>query len=355
MQAAVYSFSARGAELSRSVRDFLLSIGFSVRTETVAKYAEAAGVAPMTPGYRESCAEAFRSCQAIVFVGAAGIAVRAVAPLLQSKLTDPAVISVDEGGSFVIPLLAGHIGGANELARCLAAYLGATACVTTATDVNGLFAVDEWAARNRMVISSMKAAKDFAAALVNNEITGFCCDEAFAVKGSLPRNVEQGTGRAVGMAVTLDKGLAPFGETLRLMPKIVHLGIGCRRGTPLENIEALVLPRLEELRLDLRCIAGIASVDLKKDEQGLLAFARKYNVPARFYTADELNGVEGDFTPSAFVQSVVGVSNVCERSAVRDAGGGRLLLKKTSLNGVTLAVAAENLVLDFAKTGLKTE
>lgn len=355
MQAAVYSFSARGAELSRLVRGFLLSSGFSVRTETVARYAEAAGIEPMTPNYRESCAAAFRDCDALVFVGAAGIAVRAVAPLLQSKLTDPAVISVDECGRFVIPLLAGHIGGANELARCLAACLGAQACVTTATDVNGLFAVDEWAARNHMAISSMKAAKDFAAALVNNEITGFCCDEDFTVISPLPRNVEQGTGHAVGMAVTLDRELAPFGETLRLMPRIVHLGIGCRRGTPLANIEALVLPQLEKLRLDLRCIAGIASVDLKKDEQGLLAFARKYNAPASFYTAAELESVEGEFTPSAFVKSVVGVSNVCERSAVRDAGGGRLLLKKTSLNGVTLAVAAENLVLDFAKTGLKTD
>ncbi|WP_293728949.1 cobalamin biosynthesis protein, partial [uncultured Phascolarctobacterium sp.] len=127
-----------------------------------------------------------------------------------------------------------------------------------------------------------------------------------------------------------------------------------RRNTPLENIEALVLPQLEALGLDKRCVAGIASVDLKKDEQGLLAFARKYNFPAAFYTAGELNAVEGDFTPSSFVQSVVGVSNVCERSAVKDSGG-RLLLRKTSLNGVTLAVAAEDLVLDFGHTGLKTK
>ncbi|MFU2360377.1 MAG: cobalamin biosynthesis protein, partial [Phascolarctobacterium sp.] len=102
-------------------------------------------------------------------------------------------------------------------------------------------------------------------------------------------------------------------------------------------------------------VVAIASVDLKKDEQGLLAFAKKYNFAANFYSADELNSVAGDFTPSAFVQSVVGVSNVCERSAVKDSKGGRLLLRKTSLNGVTLAVAAENLVLDFARTGLKTD
>ena len=105
--------------------------------------------------------------------------------------------------------------------------------------------------------------------------------------------------------------------------------------------------------LDKRSIAGIASVDLKKDEQGLLAFAEKYKFPAHFYSADELNALEGDFTPSAFVQSVVGVSNVCERSAVRDSNCGRLALRKTSRNGVTLAIAVEDLVLDFQHTGLK--
>lgn len=352
MRAAVFSFSARGAALAQRLAGVLRDIGYEAEAMTVAKYAEATGLAPMLPDYKAACAAAFESCEALIFVGAAGIAVRAIAPHIKSKLTDPAVVSVDERGNFVIPLLAGHIGGANELARYLAAALGATACVTTATDVNGLFAVDEWAARNSMVISSLLPAKDFAAALVANEEVGLYYDEAFSVKGALPKLVKCDSTLPVGMAVTLNSRLAPFKTTVRLLPKIVHLGIGCRRNTPLENIEALVLPELERLQLDLRTVKALASVDLKKDEQGLLAFARKYKLAANFYTADELNSVAGDFTPSAFVKSVVGVSNVCERSAVRDSGG-RLLLRKTSLNGVTLAVAAEPLVLDFSKTGLK--
>ena len=344
MRAAIFSFSARGAELSKKVAEYLHSIGYETELQTVAKYAEQTGIAPMLPDHNGACAAVFNKCQALVYVGAVGIAVRTIA-----------VISVDERGSFVIPLLAGHIGGANELSRCLAAALGATACVTTATDVNGLFAVDEWAARNRMVLCSLAAAKDFAAALVGDEKVGLYYDKEFQLTGSLPKLVVEDSSLPVGMAVTLQKHLQPFATTVRLLPKIVHLGIGCRRNTPLENIEALVLPELEKLQLDKRSVVAIASVDLKKDEQGLLAFAKKYNFAANFYSADELNSVAGDFTPSAFVQSVVGVSNVCERSAVKDSKGGRLLLRKTSLNGVTLAVAAENLVLDFARTGLKTD
>ena len=354
MEAAIYSFSLRGAQLSKRVAAVLEKLGYGVSNKTVAKYAEQAGLAPLLPDHKVACGQDFSRCQLLVFVGAVGIAVRTIAPYINSKLTDPAVLSLDEQGNFVIPLLAGHIGGANEMARYVAASLDATACVTTATDVNGLFAVDEWAARNNMVLCSLKAAKDFAAALVAGERVGLYLDAGFEVQGALPKQVEFNGSLPIGMAITLSSRLQPFrGATVRLLPKIVHLGIGCKRNTPLERIEELVLPELERMDLDKRSIAGIASVDLKKDEQGLLAFAEKYNFPAHFYSADELNALEGDFTPSAFVQSVVGVSNVCERSAVRDAKCGRLALRKTSRNGVTLAIAVEDLVLDFQHTGLK--
>ena len=354
MEAAIYSFSLRGAELAKHIEAVLSDLDYSVSNKTVAKYAEQAALAPMLPDHNAACGEDFARCQLLVFVGAVGIAVRTIAPYIKSKLTDPAVLSIDERGNFVIPLLAGHIGGANEMARYVAAALEAQACVTTATDVNGLFAVDEWAARNNMVLCSLKAAKDFAAALVAGDTVGLYVDAGFEIVGDLPKQVEINGSLPIGMAVTLSKRLAPFRQaTVRLLPKIVHLGIGCKRNTPLERIEELVLPELERLDLDMRSIAGLASVDLKKDEQGLLAFAKKYNLPARFYTAEELNALEGDFTPSSFVQSVVGVSNVCERSAVKDAAGGRLALRKTSRNGVTLAIAVEELVLDLQHTGLK--
>lgn len=355
MRAAVYSFSLRGAELSKSVGTLLTSLGYKVRVETLPKYAAEAQLPAMEDNHYQVTEAAFKDCQAIVYVGSVGIAVRSIAPFLKSKLVDPAVISVDERGNFVIPLVAGHIGGANELARVLAADLEAQACVTTATDVNGLFAIDEWAARNGMVICSLLAAKNFAGALVHNDTVG--CYSDFPVVQPLPRQIEltQEQGKyPVGMAVTLDKTLQPFEVTCRLLPKIVHLGIGCRRGTTLEAIEDLVLPQLERLKIDRRCVVGVASVDLKKDEQGLIAFAEKYHWPLRFYSADELAAVKGDFTASSFVAGVVGISNVCERSAVKSSGG-ELLLPKTSLNGVTLAVAAARLTLDLNKTGLKTE
>ena len=152
-----------------------------------------------------------------------------------------------------------------------------------------------------------------------------------------------------GLAITKNRNVNPFDLTVQLWPRNIYLGIGCRRGTTLESIETLVLPKLKELGIDLRTIVGVASVDLKKDEAGLLNFAAKYNWEISFFTAEELQNAAGEFSSSDFVKSVVGVSNVCERSAVLAANNGSIISSKCSLNGVTLAVAEADIVLDFEK------
>ena len=151
------------------------------------------------------------------------------------------------------------------------------------------------------------------------------------------------------MAITKNRNVKPFDVTVQLWPRNIYLGIGCRRGTTLESIETLVLPKLKELGIDLRTIVGVASVDLKKDEKGLLAFAEKYRLPISFYTAAELESQQGEFSSSEFVQSIVGVSNVCERSAVAASEGGSIILSKTSQNGVTLAIAKKDWLINFSK------
>lgn len=344
MQAVLFSFSRRGGVLNASVGRFLADMGYEAMCYTMPKFADACEGLTATSDYKTVCAEAFKTAELLVFVGASGIAVRAIAPHVKSKTTDPAVLVIDEQANFVISLLSGHIGGANEMARKIAAEIGAQAVVTTATDVNKLFAVDEWAAKNGMAIENMKSAKVFAAALVAGEKTGFYSD--YPLKGTLPVNVEQCENAATGMAITTDSNKKPFGTTVVLLPQIVHLGIGCRRNTPMEKIETFVLAELARHGIDIRCVKGIASVDLKASEQGLLQFMEKYNLPGVFYSAEELKEAQGEFTPSAFVQSIAGVDNVCERAAVL-ASGGKLTVKKTAHDGVTLAIAEEPLTIDF--------
>lgn len=346
MNAIVFSFTRNGAKISLELQKYLDSCGFETGIFTTRRYRDVdPSLREISPSLQVMCKEAFSRCRLMIFVGATGIAIRSIAPYIRSKTRDPAVISIDEQGKFVIPLLSGHIGGANSLASGIAGYLKAVPVITTATDVNDLFAVDEWAARRNMSIINMGAAKTFASYLVDCKKVGVKSE--FPIRGTLPRGLVLAEEGPVGMVISLRKTVQPFVETVVLRPRILHLGIGCRRGTPMDTIEELVLQELKKLKVTMSVVKGIASIDVKKDEQGLLTFAKEYALPVRFYSAEELNAVEGNFIPSAFVAKTVGVDNVCERAAVLDSQGGKLLLHKTGRNGVTLAVAAENYVVEF--------
>ena len=346
MNAIIFSFTRNGAKISLKLQKYLDSCGFKTGLITTRRYKEIdPALKEISPSLQEMCKEAFSTCRLLIFIGATGIAIRSIAPYIRSKTRDPAVISIDEQGKFVIPLLSGHIGGANSLATGIAAFLKAVPVITTATDVNDLFAVDEWAARHLMSIFNMDAAKTFASYLVDYKKVGVKSD--FPINGSLPKGLVLAEEGPVGMAISLRKSVQPFVETVVVRPRILHLGIGCRRGTSMDQIEEIVMQELTKLKVTLSVVKGIASIDVKKDEQGLLTFAEEYALPVRFYSAEELNAVQGEFTPSAFVAQTVGVDNVCERAAVLDSGGGKLMLRKTSRNGVTLAIAAEDFVVNF--------
>ena len=344
MKAKVFCYSLRGKETALKAAE-ILKKEYEAEISLFAPERmadETFGPIPRPSG--DFYGEHFRESDLFLSVGSVGICVRHVAPYVKSKVTDPAVIVIDELGQHIIPVLSGHIGGANGMTRVLAAGLGGEPVITTATDINGKFAVDEWAAKNGFAISSMKTAKDYAAAILERDLP---LKSDFPVKGELPkgtRRAEDKEESETGLLISWRTD-EPFKETLRLIPKCLALGIGCRRGTPEEAIEEAVKTVLADNGIDRRAVSAIASIDLKKDEEGLLAFANRMGIDPVFYTAEELLAVEGDFTPSEFVKSITGVDNVCERSALKK--GGRLIVKKTALNGVTVAVSVKNMEVEF--------
>ena len=149
----------------------------------------------------------FKKDNVLIYIGAVAIAVRAIAPFVKDKTTDPAVLAIDEAGTFVIPVLSGHLGGANEYAREIAGLLGAVPVITTATDIRGEFAVDVFAARHDLQISGMKLAKEFSAALLRGE------DAVFTVS---PRTCPD--------------------RRLNLIPKCLVVGMGCKKGRSKEEL-----------------------------------------------------------------------------------------------------------------------
>ena len=324
MTVAVIAFTRRGAELGRK-----LAAALGGALYAPARFAADAGAEPVSALAAWTAAR-WEDSDALVFVGAAGIAVRAVAPHVRDKFTDPAVVSVDEEGRFAVPLLSGHVGGANELALRVAELTGGQAAVSTATDVNGLFAVDVWAREQGLAITDRALAREVSAALLEGKAVGFASDFGHPC----PAGLTQGPAE-IGVWVTARTGAGPFSRTLRLAPKGLILGVGCRRGTEraaIEEAAAEALAGYEPL-----AVAAVATIDLKQDEPGLLAFCAARGLPLLTFSAGELSAVAGDFTPSDFVKGVTGVDNVCERAAA--AAGGRIVVPKLAKNGVTASVA----------------
>lgn len=307
-------------------------------------------LAEALPGKAERCGEtrslqswteaAFPSSQALIFVGAAGIAVRAIAPYVKSKAQDPAVVVVDEKGQFAIPILSGHLGGANDLARKIAALIGAQPVITTATDVNRVFAVDEWAKRQNCHVANPERIKLVSGKLLSGrEVTVRC---PWPVAGKLPALVRLGEEKP-DVNVDIHKS---FQEALCLVPRIAVLGVGCKKGTTREALERAFEKLLRTYSLYPQAVCRICSIDLKKEEPGLLAFAQAHGWHFETFSARELAAAPGEFSASGFVKSVTGVDNVCERSALLGSGG-TLIIKKNAGDGITMAVAVEPYAPDW--------
>ena len=296
----------------------------------------------------------FAEKRAMIFVSATGIAVRAIAPWIRDKMTDPPVVTVDEGAQFVIPLLSGHVGGANELARHIADWLEAVPVITTATDVNGKFAVDLFASAYHMTIIDRKEAKNISAAVLEGKQIGVFSD--LPIK-KLPDGFVMDRWCEEHICITVQAPSFPEKKAsyLRLGPRAVVLGVGCRRGTDPEFMKEKVFALLKEHGIDPAAVKAIASVDVKQDEPAVLGLKQVFDgeclhqpCEQRFYTPEQLNQVPGDFKESAFVKKQIGVGNVCERSAC--AAGGKLLVEKQAGDGITLAAALEwQGELDFSK------
>jgi cobalt-precorrin 5A hydrolase len=179
----------------------------------------------------------------------------------------------------------------------------------------------------------MPMAKEVSASVLSGERIGFFSD--IPVVNKLPEYFSENEKNRVNIKV----GIGPVpSDTLLLVPEGLCLGIGCKRGTACSDIECAVSDFLDSIGVPIECISNAASIDLKKDEAGLLEFFEKHGINAAFYGADELNSIEGNFTKSDFVRQKTGVDCVCERAAVLNTGG-KLMVGKTRFSGITLALA----------------
>lgn len=284
-----------------------------------------------------------------IFIGATGIAVRKIAPLLRDKTSDPAVLSCSESGSHVVSLTSGHLGGANRLARRVARVTGGQAVVSTATDVNGLPAFDEAAAQEHARILNTDAIRALNAALLSGEPVAFCgsrsvFDRHFAATGQVAYAESPQAVTARHIVLWDAEGTLPENvQHLDITSKSFVLGVGCRRGVEPLELRLIAEGYLSDLGLRREHIAAIASCDVKADEPAILELGEKWQVPLEFHAAARLDAVPVP-TPSAKVREKVGTSSVSEAACLLSAGYGstpqpKLYAPKAAFGDVTLALA----------------
>ena len=381
MKVSIISFTLKGIELSLKIKK-----AFSGETEeelclyTKCSHAEKSlterklteknlaekdlvesGLSYVEQPLTEWTGEQMKEHRSLLFIGACGIAVRAIAPFLTDKLNDMPVLVMDEQGRFVIPILAGHVGGANELALSLAERMGSTPVITTATDLNHCFAVDLFARRNALhIVNKDGIAKVSSRILAGEEVTmaveeGHLREEEAQTlrgrRGSRKTNIPDGI-RLVSTEAPVDVLVAPAsygqGRLLNLRPKEYDIVIVCKRGKAAEQIDQFVHKVLKESGISMEQVAAFVSIDRKKDEEGILWMSSHYGIPFVTCSAEELQQVEGNFHASEFVKSQVGVDNVCERAALRFSGpDGILITGKQAEDGITVAIAKRRWSVSF--------
>lgn len=298
----------------------------------------------------------FYTEDAIVFVGAVGTAVRMIAPVVSSRLKDPAVIVVDEAGKWAVALLSGHIGGANHLTRQIAEGIGAQAVITTDADLEHRFDAGLFAKDNDMKIEDPELAGEISSAILDERPVGFWSDPLFPIQGAAPDELsiyppetelydeENGQERPdLGVCVSLSGQKTVFRNSLSLIPRAVVLGVNCKKGTEPAELERFLFNFLDVSGVSLDAVFRVAGIDVRVQEPAIRIFCRKYDLPFETYTAPQLIRVPGKFKPSSLVEMTVGVDNICERAAVLGAMNrelpGKLIAEKRSYGGMSAALA----------------
>lgn len=292
--------------------------------------------------------ECFQKRLPILFIGACGIAVRTIAPFVEDKRYDSPVLVMDDRGRYVIPILSGHLGGANELAKMLEMRCGCIAVITTATDIHEQFSIDLFAKDNGLLIIEKEGIVKVSSKLLKGENVTIAIDPNILHEGELPRQLKlvefhleenQSADIMIVTAEIYQNHNALHGKDITLVTKDYVLGVGCKKGKTFEELLDFIK---SVCPIDWECrLNKITSIDLKRDEIGLIELAQYEKVPFVTYSSSDLMEIEGDFSTSAFVKDVTGVDCVSERAAVYGAGKelNCLLMKKIAKDGMTLALA----------------
>ena len=281
----------------------------------------------------------------LVFISSTGIAIRMINSYIKNKTMDPAIVVIDDCGRFSISLLSGHLGGANELSNWIAKAIDAMPVITTASDNRGIEAIDIFAKKNNYYMDNMKLVTKITGIMVNGKTLGFYSEDNKTINypnivtvkdlNNIPSEIE-------GLVIVSSENQQieniniPY---IYLRPRNINIGIGCRKGVDGKRIIESVKSAMKELNLSENSIQAIGTVEVKKDEEGIIEAAKYFNCPIKIFAIEEIKEVEDKFEKSQFVKDTIGVYSVSEPSAYLL--GGKLIKEKSKYNGITISISKE--------------
>lgn len=279
----------------------------------------------------------FNNYNKLIFIMATGIVVRTIAPYIVSKINDPAIVVIDEKANYCISLLSGHIGGANDLALKISQITGAKPVITTATDINNVPAADILAKENNCYIENVENIKYVNRDLANNQKVGLFTN--FNVVNKRKDCIILNPNILYSSNIFVSYNIAKLdNKNLYLTPKVLILGIGCKKNTPYIQINDAINYFLYQNNINIHCLAMLSSIDLKKNEAGILEFCKTHNINFKTFSLLQLQQVSSKFDGSEFVKSITGVGNICETSAYLASNNGQVIVPKTVYNKITLSL-----------------
>lgn len=334
MKIACFSFTNKGKDLGERLK---LALDNEYKTDHYFNK-------DVEGGIKEALKTIWKEYEGIVFISATGIALRMSAKFIEDKTIDPAIVVIDDLGRFSISLLSGHIGGGNQLARDIAKKIGALPVITTATDSRGIESIDLFAKKNDYYIEDIKSITKITSMMVNGESIGLYTEANEHIKYNnliKVKSLEQVDKKIKGLIIVGSKEKFKninIPHTI-LRPKNINIGIGCRRGISGEKILEAIKGELKRFNLSMKSIKSIGTIEVKKDEKGIIYVSEYLKLPLKIFTIKEIKKVEEKFSKSQFVKDTVGVYSVSAPVAFLQ--GGKIISEKSKHDGITISISKE--------------
>lgn len=339
---AIWAITPAGAAIAARIADKIPGATIFAGKTASPLPGRAAGFSSLA----EAVQREFAGFDAHVFVMAAGIVVRMIAPHIGEKYTDPAVVAIDDAGRFAVSLLSGHSKGANTLAGLVAHFTGATPVITTATDNAGVPAVDLLAEKHGLFIENPETIRIISMAFLTGKRV-WRHDPWKILEAGLKGYTEPMPGDAENDAsfempgIFIDHAVKTLpGNVLVARPKTLAVGLGCNRDTPADELICAVQAVFDRFGLSTASICHFVTIREKTSEPGMIETAAHFGRPLFGFSKEELAGVKTVPNPSKMVHKHMGVTSVCEAAAIVSVKTGGLVVFKQKTKNTTLAVAA---------------